>query len=67
MARVQKVLSENETLISIKGNNSLTNKQNMTGNNPNLDPVNINAYAKFGQILSIYSKDIERKLYFGIT
>ena len=28
-------------------------------NNPNLDLVNINAYAKFGQILSICSQDIE--------
>ena len=30
-------------------------------NNPNLDLVNINAYAKFGQISSICSQDIERK------
>ena len=29
--------------------------------NPNQDLVNINAYAKFGQILSICSQDIERK------
>ena len=34
----------------------------MTGNNPNLDLVDINAYTKFGRILSIYSKDIEQKL-----
>ena len=27
-------------------------------NNSNLDLVNTNAYAKFGKILSIYSKDI---------
>ena len=33
----------------------------MTGQNPNLDLVNINAYIKFGEILSILSKDIERK------
>ena len=33
----------------------------MTGNNPNLDLVNINAYIKFGEILSICSKNIERK------
>ena len=33
----------------------------MTGNNPNLDLVNINAYTKFGEILSICLKDIERK------
>ena len=38
----------------------------MTGNNPNLhvDLVNIKAYTiytKFGQIMSIFSKDIEPK------
>ena len=30
-------------------------------NNPNLDLVNINAYAEFGQIPSIRSQDIEQK------
>ena len=34
----------------------------MTANNPNLDIVNINAYIKFGEILSILFQDIERKL-----
>ena len=29
--------------------------------NPSLDVVNINAFAKFGQIPSICSQDIERK------
>ena len=33
----------------------------MTGNNPNLDIVNINAHTKFGQILSIRSQDIEQE------
>ena len=33
----------------------------MTGNNPKLDLVNINAHTKFGLILSISSQDIERK------
>ena len=33
----------------------------MTGNNPNLNLVNINAYTKFGEILSTCSPDIERK------
>ena len=33
----------------------------MTGNNPNLDLVNINAYTKFGEILSFCSQDIELK------
>ena len=31
-------------------------------NNPNLDVVNINAYAKFGQIPSFCSQDTEPKL-----
>ena len=31
-------------------------------NNPNLDQVKVNAYAKLDQILSIRSQDIERKL-----
>ena len=33
----------------------------MINNNPNLDIVNMNAYTKFGEILSICSQDIERK------
>ena len=33
----------------------------MTGNNPNVYLYNINTYATFGEILSICSKDIERK------
>ena len=33
----------------------------MTGNNLNLDLVNIKSYTKLSQIPSIYSKDIERK------
>ena len=33
----------------------------MTGNNPNLDLVNMNAYIKFGEILLICSQDIELK------
>ena len=33
----------------------------MTGNNPNPDIVNINAYIKFDENLSICSQDIELK------
>ena len=33
----------------------------MTGHNPNLDLVNINAHTKCGQILFIPSQDIEQK------
>ena len=39
-------------LTKITGHNSVTNKPKITGNNPNLDPVNINTYIKFGEILS---------------
>ena len=33
----------------------------MTGNNAKLDHVNVDVHIKFGQILSICSRDIERK------
>ena len=33
----------------------------MTGNNPKLDLINVDAHKKIGQILSIRSKDIELK------
>ena len=33
----------------------------MTGNNPKLDLVNVNAHKKTGQILSICFQGIERK------
>ena len=36
-------------------------KLKITGSNPNLDLVNINAYTEFGKILYILSKDIEWK------
>ena len=36
-------------------------------NNPNIDLVNINAYIKFGEILSIYSQDFERKQKIGVN
>ena len=39
----------------------------MTANNPNVDLVNMNAYIKFGEILSICSQDIERKRKFGVN
>ena len=40
---VLKILSGKEILTAIKGNNFVTNKQKMTGNNLNLDLVNITA------------------------
>ena len=47
---VLKILSGNDILTSIKGHNSVINLWKLTCNNPNLDVVNINAYAKLGQI-----------------
>ena len=41
-------------MISIKGHNSVINLRKMTGKNPNLYLVNMNAHTKFGQ-------DIEQK------
>ena len=58
---ILKILSGNEILTPIKGHNSVKNLRKLMCNDPNLDLVNINAYAKFGQILSICSRDIERK------
>ena len=36
-------------------------RQTMTGNNPKLDLVNVDAHKKIGQILTIYSQGIEQK------
>ena len=58
---VLKILSGNEVLRSIKGRNSVKILQKTTGNNPNLDLVNVDVHTKFGQILSILSQDIEWK------
>ena len=48
------------------GHNSSTNLGKMVSNNPKLDPVNMNAYIKFGVNLSICFKDNERKRNFGV-
>ena len=56
-----KILSGNIILTSIKGRNSVANLQNLKLYNPNLDIINVNVYTKFNEILSIGSKDIERK------
>ena len=55
----QKILSRNKILTSRVI--TVTNLWKMTGNNPNLDLVIINAYTKYGKVLSICSKDIELK------
>ena len=58
---VLKILSGNEILTSIKGRNSVKILRKMTGNNPKLDLVNVDAHTKFGLNMSIRSQDIERK------
>ena len=60
---VLNILSGNDFQIptSIKGHNSVINLWNLTRNNPNLDLVNTNAYANFGQLPFICVQDIERK------
>ena len=47
--------------MSIKASNSVKILQKMMGDNPKLDHANVDVHTKFGQILSIRSRDIERK------
>ena len=54
-------MSGNEILKSIKGHNSVKILQKMTVNKPKLGLANVDVYTKFGQILTIHSKDIEWK------
>ena len=54
-----------DILTSIKGNDIVTNKQKITGDNSNLDLVNMNAHIKFGEFLSICSHDNKQKRNFG--
>ena len=58
---VLKILSGNEILTSIKGHHSIKILQKMTGNNPKVDHVKDDVHTKFGQILSICYRDVERK------
>ena len=51
------ILSGNKILTSNKGHNSVTNLRKITDNNL----ININAFTKFGQIMSIHFEHIERK------
>ena len=59
---VLKILSGKEILRSIKGHNSVKILRKITGNNPKLDLNNVDVHINFGQILSICSRDMERKL-----
>ena len=56
-----KIFDRNEILTSIKGHNSVKILRKMTGNNPKLDHVNVDVHINFGLILSICSRDNERK------
>ena len=50
-------------MMSIKGCNYVKILQKIKGNNPKLNLVNVDVHTNFGQILSIHSQDIQRKLY----
>ena len=64
---VLKILSGNEIFWQIKGHNSSKNMRKRMCNNPNLDLVNIKAYIKFGENLSIFTQDIKGKRNFGVN
>ena len=53
---VLKILGRNEILTSIKGHNSDTNLRKMTGNNPGVDLLNMNAYINLMKIYSFVLK-----------
>ena len=56
-----KDIGRNKIRTSIKGYNSVTNKQNMEDSNPNIYLINIYTFTKFGKILSICPQDIAQK------
>ena len=58
---VHQILSVNQILTITKGHNHVINLRKLTRNNPDIDPVNVNAYARADQIRSIRSQDTERK------
>ena len=58
---VCKILSENKIILSFKGRNSVTNSLKWRLNNPKLDTININTYAKFGENPLKFSQDTEWK------
>ena len=53
---VLKILSGNKIFAIVKCHNSGTNERKITCNNPKLDLDNIDAYIKFGEILSVCFK-----------
>ena len=56
------VWSKNQSLMSIKGHNSVVNLQKTMIYINNVDLVDDNLYTKFGLNLSICSQDMEQKL-----
>ena len=62
-----KILSGNKILVQIKGHNSGKIVGKMSCDSTNVKLVNINAYIKLGEILTIDSQDIELKQNFGIN
>ena len=64
---VLKIFSGNKILTSIKGRNSVKILRKMMGNNPKPELVNVDVHTKFGQILPIYSQDIEWKRNFDVN
>ena len=58
---VHKILSGNKILTITKGKNCVVYLCKLACGNPNLDLVNVYAYAKFDLIRSIPSEDIEQK------
>ena len=57
---VLKILSGNKKILSKSRAITLVkNVGKMNGNNPKVDLVNMNAYIKFGENMSICSQDIE--------
>ena len=59
---LQKILSINKILMSIKGNNSVKNWQKTMCIRYNMDPVFINVYTKFYQIHLFVLKSLRLKL-----
>ena len=59
--------SGNKILSSIKGCNPIKILRKMMGNNPKVELVKVDLHIKFGQILYIYSQNIEQKLSCGGT
>ena len=64
---VLRILSGNKILAQIKDHKSVTNVRKMTCNNTKIDLVNMKAYIKFGEKMSVSSQDNKRKRSFGVN